>query len=260
MSTKGDVNLVLVPHTAPEAVKSGVSLNLSKQSVQVIFYDKVDDLTELLRSSLATSKPQSFHVTVYLQTRTRNGDVLQLGSRVNKITSLLRKHQVRGLTLLLDDTFGLGKIGPRRLGYFDLMESQHGLSFISQQLGRSMAAKTTIAISGCWYDAFGHQGGYVISSAAFIEALTVHSKVFVFSTPPSPVQAAMSDKTLELLAATKPSKFSKEGRDKDGILRSQGLGSTEPGFSTEFGYSDAEYDERSGKLMAGNGQTEKANL
>lgn len=232
MSAKENVNLVVIPHTAPDAVKSGVRLRRSNERVQVIFYDTLGDLTESLRTSLMASKHRSFHLTVYLQTCQQNGDVLQLGSRVKSIAALLEANQLRGLTLLLDDTFGLGKIGPRRLGYFDLMESQHGLSFISQELGRSLANKTTVAISGCWYDAFGHQGGYAISSAAFVEALTVHSKVFVFSTPPSPVQAAMTNRTLELLAVTGPNKPSLESLKEAGSA-SRMLGSTESSLSSE---------------------------
>lgn len=81
------------------------------------------------------------------------------------------------------------------------MESQHGVNWLKDALGK-LGCRSSVVIAGSWFDAFGHQGGYAVGTADVIEALTWEAKAYFFSTPPMPLQAAMSDKMLELLAGS----------------------------------------------------------
>lgn len=78
------------------------------------------------------------------------------------------------------------------------MESRHGSYFLNEALDGFLAS-VIILVAGSWYDAFGHQGGYVTGTATAVEALTWNAKSHVFPTPPMPMQAAMSNKTLQML-------------------------------------------------------------
>lgn len=195
----GIMNMLLIPTTAPRAVKGGANLNRPRADTQIIYYDNLDNVvTELRRLSGAASK---LHLTLYLQTTNDDGSILDLPATIERvITEIADPTRLVGLKLILDDSTGLGKIGPRHLGYLDLMEREHGVSFFKTMIGRKLASKTEVVVAGSFFNAFGQQGGYIISSASFVEVHTVSSKSFVFSTPPTPVQVAMSGKVLEILS------------------------------------------------------------
>nr|A0A3G9HHK2.1 RecName: Full=Aminotransferase ALT4; AltName: Full=AAL-toxin biosynthesis cluster protein 4 [Alternaria alternata]BBG74270.1 oxamine synthetase [Alternaria alternata] len=198
MYAKDVLNLVLVPQNAPCYVKKGATLDKVQPSTRVTLYE---DLRDLEVEGTKLQKHRYYHVTLYLETVDEDGSILDLSNRIKDILLTLKNApSLTGLRLILDDSRGLGKIGPRHLGFLDQMESQHGVSFFSTALGPQLAAITTVVVFGSWFHSLNHQGGYVISSEAFTEAHTVSSKSFVFSTPPMIVQAAMSEKTLELLA------------------------------------------------------------
>lgn len=69
-----------------------------------------------------------------------------------------------------------------------------------------VSQKTRVIVAGGWYDSFGHQGGYVTGHADTVEALTWDAKAYFFSTPPMPLQACMTDKTIELLQRRRAAK------------------------------------------------------
>jgi serine palmitoyltransferase len=80
-----------------------------------------------------------------------------------------------------------------------LMEPNHGVDFLKNVLGQ-LDCTVNVIVAGSWFDAFGHQGGYVTGTASLVECLTWDAKAFFFSTPPMPLQAAMSDRMLSLLS------------------------------------------------------------
>nr|AAG27130.3 Fum8p [[Gibberella] fujikuroi var. moniliformis]ADQ38989.1 FUM8p [[Gibberella] fujikuroi var. moniliformis]ADQ38994.1 FUM8p [[Gibberella] fujikuroi var. moniliformis]ADQ38995.1 FUM8p [[Gibberella] fujikuroi var. moniliformis]ADQ38996.1 FUM8p [[Gibberella] fujikuroi var. moniliformis] len=198
--TSGVMNILLIPTTASLAVQDGADLNRPRAETKIIYYEKLDNLVAKLRElPIDASK---LHLTLYLQTTSHDGSsILDLPATVQMINSGMNDpNQLKGLKLILDDSGGLGKVGPHHLGYLDLMERDHGVSFLNQSLGIKLAPKTEIIVTGSFFNAFGQQGGYIISSASFIEVHTVSSKSFVFSTPPTPIQAALSGKVLEILS------------------------------------------------------------
>ncbi|KAF5269053.1 hypothetical protein FOXYS1_48 [Fusarium oxysporum] len=181
--TSGVVNILFIPTTATLAVHDGANLNRPRAETQIIYYEKMDNLVAKLRKlSTAASK---LHLTLYLQTTSHDGSILDLSATVQMIISeMTDPNQLKGLKLILDDSGGLGKVGPRHLGYLDLMEREHGVSFLKKLLGKKLAPKTEVVVTGSFFNAFGQQGGYIISSASFVE---VHT-------------AAMSEKVLEILS------------------------------------------------------------
>ncbi|KAI2951053.1 hypothetical protein CBS147321_1322 [Aspergillus niger] len=194
------LNLVLIPSDAPCSVRNGARLHKASQRSRTQVYETLSDL--IIPTEQVSWTGQNLHLTIYLQT-VQGNSILDLGQRVQTILGMVGEDRVKGLTLILDDRQGLGKIGPRNLGYLDLMEHQHGKTFFHTALGPT-AEKTTVLITGSWFDSFGHQGGYIIGGASMIESLTVKAKAFLFSTPPMPVQAAMSDRALEILSSASP--------------------------------------------------------
>ncbi|KAF5978120.1 fumonisin biosynthetic aminotransferase Fum8 [Fusarium coicis] len=198
--TSGVMNILLIPTTASLAVHDGAELNRPRAETKIIYYENLDNLVAKLRE--LPTDASKLHLTLYLQTTSHDGSrILDLAATVKMIKSGMNApDQLRGFKLILDDSGGLGKVGPRHLGYLDLMERDHGVSFLNQSLGKKLAPKTEIIVTGSFFNAFGQQGGYIISSASFIEVHTVSSKSFVFSTPPTPIQAALSEKVLEILS------------------------------------------------------------
>ncbi|KAF7548178.1 hypothetical protein G7Z17_g7228 [Cylindrodendrum hubeiense] len=195
---KDVLNLIFIPRTAPLPVRNGATLDKPKSLTQIIFYDN----PETLAAEQLDLGGRRYHLTLYLGTVDHDGSILDLSVRVHSILSGLKNSSgLEGLKLILDDSRGLGKIGPQYLGFLDEMESRHGSSFFETALGSQLSTMTTVVCFGSWFDSFRHQGGYLIGGEAFMESHTVSSKSFVFSTPPMIVQAAMSDKTLELLSS-----------------------------------------------------------
>ncbi|KAI9817369.1 MAG: hypothetical protein M1832_004676 [Thelocarpon impressellum] len=188
-------NVVLVDRAAPYHVLRGAELPRANKRVIIQYYDSVDEIPRLLSE---LPKRSGFLVTLYLQAvrKERPLELIGLLDALATNSALLRR--LFGLTLMLDDRHGLGKIGPRRLGFLDFMESKHGSDFLKISLAR-FPGQHTVLVVGSWFDSFGHQGGYVTGLADAVESLTWDAKAYFFSTPPMPLQAAMSLKTIELL-------------------------------------------------------------
>ncbi|KAF5711980.1 fumonisin biosynthetic aminotransferase Fum8 [Fusarium globosum] len=195
----GIMNILLIPATAPRAVQDGANLNRPRSDTKIIYYENLDNLVAELRK-LSGAVPK-LYLTLYLQTTNDDGSIIDLPATIQRITSEIADPiRLAGLRLILDDSRALGNIGPRHLGYLDLMEREHGVSFLKNMIGKKLASKTEVVVTGSFFNAFGQQGGYIISSASFVEVHTVSSKSFVFSTSPTPVQVAMSGKILEILS------------------------------------------------------------
>ncbi|WEW58143.1 serine palmitoyltransferase [Emydomyces testavorans] len=193
-SSNKTLNRVFIPNNAPHSVMAGANLNRPSKQVAITFYDTVEDI-ELPK------KPRSskVHATLYFETVT-NGIPLDLPTFIRKIAPKLRRSgNLTGATIMFDDRNGLGKVGPQSLGYLNLMEAKHGVNFLRDAL-RPLHCEVEVLVAGSWFDAFGHQGGYVTGSASKVECLTWNTKAFFFSTPPMPLQAAISDRMLQILS------------------------------------------------------------
>lgn len=187
------LHVVFVAHGASPTVLKGATLARANDKVTIHFYESVHQIWEII-SRLDSRR---FYMTVYFET-VRGNEPLNLLAFFENALANRRLGQLTGMTILLDDRKGMGKIGPRKLGYLDLMESRHGPDFLNEGL-QWITVPVAFLVMGSWYDAFGHQGGYVTGTATLVESLTWNAKAYFFSTPPMPLQAAMSDKTLELL-------------------------------------------------------------
>lgn len=188
------INRVFVPANATHSVMAGAKLSRPSKHVTVTFYDDVHDIL----AEIDTFSGSRFYLTIFLQTVT-NGVALDLISLLrDAVPKLKRGRNLSGITIMLDDRGGLGKIGPQSLGYLNLMEAKHGIDFLRKAL-LPLNCTVQVIVAGSWFDAFGHQGGYVTGTASTVECLTWDAKAFFFSTPPMPLQAAMSDRMLRLL-------------------------------------------------------------
>lgn len=207
-SGRNILNRVLVPINAPRTVMAGAKLNKPSKSVPFTFYHDVNSIP----SEIAKFSPSKFHMTLYLQT-VIDGVPLDLVTLLKATVPALRQtRRLTGLTIMFDDRNGLGKLGPQSLGFLNLMEAEHGVDFLATLL-RPLGCPTQVLVAGSWFDAFGHQGGYVTGTASTVECLTWDAKAFFFSTPPMPLQAAMSDRKLRLLLEGRK----EAGNGEDGV-------------------------------------------
>lgn len=196
-------NTVFVYAHAAKGILDGAAMAKETKAVSRKYYESVDDIP----SMLDLQKPT--HLTFYFLTCDANGSqILDLPRLFTR--SVFRagrtSSNITGITIMLDDRNGLGRIGPNKLGYLDHMEALHGPSFLVDTFSR-MNKKTRVIVAGSWYDSFGHQGGYVTGHADTVEALTWDAKAFFFSTPPMPLQACMTNKAIEVLQRQRAAKI-----------------------------------------------------
>lgn len=196
--TKNIDNLVLLASSAPHFVHKAVSMSKESSTRRVIHFDSVQDVPKLLAQERNKTK-RSTYLTIYLEVIDKDTgaplDLLPLLRTISRLSPV----ELTGACIFLDDRNGLGKLGPKKLGYLNYMEDLHGDDFLVKALGRR-SSSVQVLVAGSWYNAFGHQGGYVTGAAPVVENLTWDARAFFFSTPPMPLQTAMSDKALELLA------------------------------------------------------------
>ncbi|KAL9590199.1 MAG: hypothetical protein Q9203_001011 [Teloschistes exilis] len=130
-------NAVFVSSAAPHGVLSGVAMDKANPRVTRNYYASVSDIPEMLDLRKPT------HLTFYFLTTQKDGsEILDLGSLFRH--PVFKTTQARNnisITILLDDRNDLGKIGPRRLGYLDLMESRHGASFLTDTFAAFSSGK-----------------------------------------------------------------------------------------------------------------------
>ena len=191
LASKKTKHLVLIDAQATKSVIDGVRMHKSNNSVQMHFYEKVSDVAEML-SMVGGSR---FHLTLYLKT-TNGADVLDMRKIVQELA--LQGKKFTGMTVFLDDRTGMGKLGPRSLGYLDLMESRYGVDFLKDTFSMLKCEVRTV-VAGSFYEAFGHSGGYITGHAGTVENLTWNTRGFLFSAPPLPLQAKMTNRMIELL-------------------------------------------------------------
>ena len=204
-------NKVLVPLSAPCGILKGADFNKASKFVHREYYDDAAD-----RARILSSIPYPTHLTFYFLTCSPTGDSILDLTDLFKSDSICKVSNITGVTIMLDDRYGLGRIGPNKLGYLDYMEGLHGQGFLKKifdpvrNANRNSKLEGRIIVAGSWYEAFGHQGGYVLGHGDTVEALTWDAKAYFFSTPPMPLQAVMTEKAIELLQ-------SKRDRDWRGL-------------------------------------------
>jgi hypothetical protein len=196
-ASRNVINKVFVCATAPSNIIQGATLNRPTEDIYLNYYDDLQDL--LVKLNSPNPPNQQYHLTLYFETVSK-GIILDLVSFFKSATPILSagNNKPRSITIMLDDRNGLGKIGPQSLGYLNAMEEQHGVNFLKDAV-RKLNLPVQVIVAGSWFDAFGHQGGYVTGAAAVVENLTWDAKAYFFSTPPMPLQAAMSDRKLAIL-------------------------------------------------------------
>ncbi|KAI9695781.1 MAG: hypothetical protein M1836_006047 [Candelina mexicana] len=203
-------NTIFVYTKAPKSILDGAAMAKETKKVTRKYYESVDDIPGMLELSRPT------HLTFYFLTcNPDGGEMLDLRRLfTNQIfVAAATASNITGITIMLDDRHGLGRIGPNNLGYLDHLEAMQGgkecLVDIFKGLGK-MGKKVRIVVAGSWYDAFGHQGGYVTGHADTVEALTWDAKAYFFSTPPMPLQAAMTEKAIEVLQRRRDERGTRE--------------------------------------------------
>ena len=187
------MHLCFIDSTSSSSVLGGARLAKVHNRMKLYCYNSMKGFYEMLTQQ----HTGPIYVTLYLECM-RHGKSLDLVPILAAFSQSRYRGRLAGITLIIDDRKGLGKIGPHDLGYHDLMESRHGTSFLEDQC-RQIPAPVSFILAGSWYDAFRHQGGYILGNASTVESLSWNAKAYFFSTPPMPMQAAMTQAMLETL-------------------------------------------------------------
>lgn len=164
-------------------------------------YKSTRDIFRLVHDESRKQKPKGYkkcYLTLYLRSGLDNDD-LDLPQLLRGAAVLKNKKKLAGMTILVDDTMGLGKLGPQRLGYLDHLASTHGTSILADAAGHGSSHSTQIVVLGSFYQAFRHTGGYMIGSKTTMEALNFQNRGFLFSAPPLPLQTAMTSKAIDMI-------------------------------------------------------------
>lgn len=163
-----------------ESIQEGLRIASRKEKPEIVIYADLEDMFAIM-SKYAGRKT---YFTVYMDTIAEDKLV-----DFKKIVSRLQGHKGQsGMTLLLDDSKGLGQHGPNRLGIAGCSD----LRSAAQALGAQ------ILVYGSFYQAFGLSGGFLAGSDVLIEELRFTSRGYMFSTSPQPYVMDMINKALRL--------------------------------------------------------------
>lgn len=200
---KDAYTLVLVPESAPGYVTSMLAAIKDSPRCIIATYKSTRDITRLIYDESCKQKPKGYkrcYLTLYVRSGLDEQHDLDLPQLLRSAAVLKNKKKLLvGTTILVDDTMGIGKLGPRRLGYLDHLESNYGTSILADAAGPSSTQAMQIVVSGSFYQAFRHTGGYMIGPKATMDALNFQNRGFLFSAPPLPLQTAMTSKAIDLL-------------------------------------------------------------
>ncbi|CCG80548.1 putative Aminotransferase [Taphrina deformans PYCC 5710] len=200
---KGALHLVLVPESAGKSVREAIKSMKKSKAVQVTFYHARADLANLIDRA---TEGRRVHVTVYAATYggPSSERALDLASLVTALTSAASwRGRVKGLQVLLDDTYGFGRRGPRRLGFLDALEAREGTGYLASTL--AVARKPTrVFVMGSFYESFGVQGGFVLTSKQLVKILHWTSRASMFATAPLPCNVGMAHMMIDKLCLSTP--------------------------------------------------------
>lgn len=165
-------------------------------------YKSTRDIFRVVHDESRQQKTKGYkkcYLTLYLRSGLDTDD-LDLPQLLRGAAILKNKKKLLvGMTVLVDDTMGLGRLGPQRLGYLDHLASTHGTSVLADAAGRGSSQAMQIVVLGSFYQAFRHTGGYMIGPKATMEALNFQNRGFLFSAPPLPLQTAMTSKAIDMM-------------------------------------------------------------
>ncbi len=171
-------NTIFVYAKAPKSILDGAAMAKETKQVMRKYYENFDEIPGMLDLCRPT------HLTFYFLTcNLQGGEILDLHKLFSNRTFVAgaTASNITGMTIMLDDRHGLGRIGPNKLGYLDHLEAKQGgkdcLVDTFKPLSRQ-GKKVRIIVAGSWYDAFGHQGGYVTGHKDTVEALTWDAKAY----------------------------------------------------------------------------------
>lgn len=210
---------MLVPASSPRYIAQALSAVKESPRCVIETYDSTRDLVRIIEAQHRRQRDsgrKTCHLTLLVRTSSSSGDEqeapLDLPEILRSLAALGGKKKKQkilgGVTVLLDDTSGLGRLGPRRLGYLDELEARRGSGVLAEAasaFGRRSRSRggsspqVQIAVIGAWYEAFRHCGGYMIGSKALMDSWNFQNRGFIFSAPPLPLQTAMTSKALQIL-------------------------------------------------------------
>jgi serine palmitoyltransferase len=174
---------LLVPATAHETVREGLRIASKRDMPEVVEYDDMDDLYATLNQ---LSRRTNTYFTIYIETVTTNNTLINLPLILENLQK--RKGPSSGMTLLLDDTHGLGHHGPKRLGILGALNRAAAT--------RSLDANAQILVYGSFHQAFGLSGGYLAGDEVLISELRYTSRGYMYSTSPQPFVMDMVGRAL----------------------------------------------------------------
>lgn len=170
---------MLVPVSAHDSVREGLRFVSKKEKPEAVDYKNSEDLFAILsRSANRTS-----YFTIYVDT-VIDGKLVD----IKKIVPQLHKYKGQsGMTLLLNDSNGLGHHGPDGLGIAGSMDLW----------STARALDAQILLYGSFYRAFGLSGGFLAGDDVLIQELRFTSRGYMFATSPQPFVMDMVKKALE---------------------------------------------------------------
>ena len=173
-------HFLLVPSQCHEAIREGLRIASKKEKPKIFEYRDMEELLAIM-GQYASSR---IYFTLCMDT-VINGELVSF----NTFAPQLRQKKGRaGMTLLLNDSDGLGQCGPRRLGISG--------SIIDMWVA-SKTLNAQVLVYGSFYRAFGLSGGFLAGSNVLIQELRYTSRGYMFSTSPQPFVMDMVKKALE---------------------------------------------------------------
>ena len=174
---------LLVPSTARETVREGLRIASKRDMPEVVEYNDLDDLYATMNR--LSRRNNTIYFTIYIETVTNKNALIDISLIIENLQTQ-KTPSSSGMTLLLDDTHGLGHHGPNRFGM---------LGAAANLKKRTKAAATNqvddhdapqILIYGSFHRAFGLSGGYLAGDEVLISELRYTSRGYMYSTSPQP--------------------------------------------------------------------------
>ncbi|ORY73924.1 pyridoxal phosphate-dependent transferase [Protomyces lactucae-debilis] len=197
LADKKGYHLVLIPQSAgPQVLEALMSMKKSA-AVGFTFYDNVMELGSVVGKTLDQNNKR-VHLTVMLETLNGSEPIF-----LPDVLSQLRNDhrylkRISGVQILLNDSQTFGRLGSKRLGYLNWLADKVGENGLKSALD-ALEKPIRFLVMGSFHEAFGLQGGFVISEEYLIKVLHWTSRAFIFSTAPLPYNIEMARLSVEQL-------------------------------------------------------------
>lgn len=171
---------MFVPSNVHQSVRDGLRIASRKEKPEIVAYRDIENMFAIMRKFAK----QRTYFTIYVDTVTES-ELMD----TKEIMPQLQKHKGKsGMTLLLDDSKGLGQHGPGRLGIAGSTDLRSMVQALDAQ----------VLVFGSFYRAFGLSGGFLAGGDVLIQELRFTSRGYMFSTSPQPFIMSMAKKALEM--------------------------------------------------------------